>query len=82
MAALGYILRLYHEKRIEGHKVKVVVSVFFLVTFISAVTAYNFDTGFGEHWYTYFMSYTLATAFFIYLYKRQYHTSIDILIRF
>ncbi len=75
VAVLGYILRLYHEKRIEGNKVKVVVSIFFLVTFISAVTAYNFDTGLGEHWYTYFISYTLTTAFFIYLYKRQYHTS-------
>lgn len=75
VALLGHILRMYQEKLMQENKVKVSVFSFYLVTLVSVTTGYYFNFGNSLNFYNYFSSFTLAPAFFIYLYKRKRHTN-------
>lgn len=74
-AVLGYILRMHHEKLIQGNKVKVSVFIFYLVTVVSIIAGYYVNFANSLHYYNYLSSFTIAPAIFICLYKKKYHTN-------
>ena len=73
---LGLLYRRYEKKEgsIDGKKIVNLFAVFVLLLLPISFMAYNKDYGFGEKWYKYFVSYSLALFIFVAFSKYKWHT--------
>lgn len=73
---LGLLYRRYEKKEgtLDGKKMLNIFAVFVILLLPISFMAYNKDYGFGEKWYKYFVSYSVALLIFVAFSKYKWHT--------
>lgn len=73
---LGLLYRRFERKEgnLDGKKILNLIAIFVIFLLPISFMAYNKDYGFGEKWYKYFVSYTLAILIFVAFSKYKWHT--------